>query len=75
MLLLSGSVFISAVDYATGSERLGFNGTLLGATLTCLALIALTSASSAAWVRKSADPGVFMSQGERAQLMDGGSDQ
>lgn len=75
MLLLSGSVFISAVDYATGSERLGFNGTLLGATLTCLALIALTSASSAAWVRKSADPGVFMSEGERAQLMDGGSDQ
>ena len=60
MLLLSGGVVLSALDYISGAERLGFNGTLLGATLQCLALIALTSASSASWVRRAADPGVLL---------------
>ena len=52
MLLLAVGVLFAAIDYLTGAARLGFNGTLLGATLQCLALIALTSASSAAWVRE-----------------------
>lgn len=52
MLLLAVGVVFAAIDYLNGAERLGFNGTLLGATLQCLALIALTSPSSAAWVRE-----------------------
>ena len=52
MLLLALGVVFAAIDYLTGAERLGFNGTLVGATLQCLALIALTSSSSAAWVRE-----------------------
>lgn len=52
MILLGLGVLFAAIDYITGAARLGFNGTLLGATLQCLALIALTSTSSAAWVRE-----------------------
>ena len=56
MVFLSLGVVFAGIDYVSGTERLGFNGTLLGATLQCLALIALTSSSSAAWVREKGDP-------------------
>lgn len=52
MVLLAIGVLATAIDYLDGSAVLGFNGTLLGASLQCLALLALSSESAGAWARR-----------------------
>jgi len=53
MLLVMLGVFSSAVDYLDGSAALGLDLTLLLASLNCVALLALSSESAAAWSRRA----------------------
>ncbi|MGN8026442.1 LssY C-terminal domain-containing protein [Microbacterium sp. 22242] len=53
MVLLAIGVLSTAIDYLDGNARLGFNGTLLAASLQCLALLALSSEAAGAWARRS----------------------
>ena len=52
MVLLAIGVLSTAIDYLDGTATLGLNGTLLGASLQCLALLALSSESAGAWARR-----------------------
>ncbi|MDQ4214350.1 LssY C-terminal domain-containing protein [Microbacterium capsulatum] len=52
MVLLAIGVLSTAIEYLNGSVTLGFNGTLLSASLLCLALLALSSESAGAWARR-----------------------
>ncbi|OZB84030.1 MAG: hypothetical protein B7X32_08475 [Microbacterium sp. 13-71-7] len=52
MVLLTIGVLSTAIDYLDGTATLGLNGTLLGASLQCLALLALSSESAGAWARR-----------------------
>jgi CBS domain-containing protein len=52
MVLLAIGVLTTAIDYLDGRAALGFNGTLLAASLQCLALLALSSESAGAWARR-----------------------
>ena len=52
MVLLAIGVLTTAIDYLDGRTALGFNGTLLAASLQCLALLALSSESAGAWARR-----------------------
>lgn len=52
IVLLAATIFGTAVGYVQGLEAIGLNGTLFAASLMCLALLALTSESAAAWTRK-----------------------
>ena len=52
ILLLVVTILGTAVGYVQGLEAIGLNGTLFSASLMCLALLALTSESAAAWTRK-----------------------
>lgn len=55
MVLLAIGVLTTAIDYLDGRTALGFNGTLLAASLQCLALLALSSESAGAWARRRSD--------------------
>lgn len=52
MVLLAIGVLSTAIDYLDGTATLGLNGTLLAASLQCLALLALSSESAGAWARR-----------------------
>ena len=52
MVLLAIGVFSTAIDYLDGNAALGFNGTLLSASLQCLALLALSSEAAGSWARR-----------------------
>ncbi|MFD6700806.1 MULTISPECIES: LssY C-terminal domain-containing protein [unclassified Microbacterium] len=52
MMLLAIGVLSTAIDYLDGTATLGLNGTLLAASLQCLALLALSSESAGAWSRR-----------------------
>ncbi|MFD0996817.1 hypothetical protein HNR16_002847 [Pseudoclavibacter chungangensis] len=52
LVLLTAGVLLSAIGYASGDVPLEFDSTLLGNTVHCLALIALSSESAAAWTRR-----------------------
>ncbi|MDR2322846.1 MAG: LssY C-terminal domain-containing protein [Microbacterium sp.] len=52
MVLLAIGVLTTAIDYLDGTATLGLNGTLLSASLQCLALLALSSESAGAWARR-----------------------
>ncbi|MCE4027754.1 LssY C-terminal domain-containing protein [Microbacterium sp. Au-Mic1] len=52
MVLLAIGVLSTAIDYLDGTATLGLNGTLLAASLQCLALLALSSESAGAWSRR-----------------------
>lgn len=52
MVLLAIGVLSTAIDYLDGTTPLGFNGTLLSASLQCLALLALSGESAGAWARR-----------------------
>ncbi|PRB09185.1 hypothetical protein CQ044_00940 [Microbacterium sp. MYb64] len=56
MVLLTIGVLSTAIDYLDGTATLGLNGTLLSASLQCLALLALSSESAGAWARRRAQP-------------------
>lgn len=56
MVLLAIGVLSTAIDYIDGRAALGFNGTLLAASLQCLALLALSSESAGAWARRRSEP-------------------
>ncbi|GAA4486253.1 hypothetical protein GCM10023171_21870 [Microbacterium panaciterrae] len=52
LVLLAIGVLSTAIDYLDGRLALGFNGTLLSASLQCLALLALSSEAAGAWARR-----------------------
>lgn len=52
MVLLTIGVLSTAIQYLDGTATLGFNGTLLSASLQCLALLAFSSESAGAWARR-----------------------
>lgn len=52
MVLLAIGVLSTAIDYLDGRTALAVNGTLLSASLQCLALLALSSESAGAWARR-----------------------
>ncbi|VXB91726.1 conserved membrane hypothetical protein [Microbacterium sp. 8M] len=52
MVLLAIGVLSTAIDYLDGRAVLAVNGTLLSASLQCLALLALSSESAGAWARR-----------------------
>ena len=56
MVLLTIGVLSTAIDYLDGTATLGLNGTLLSASLQCLALLALSSESAGAWARRRSQP-------------------
>ncbi|MBS1905628.1 MAG: LssY C-terminal domain-containing protein [Actinobacteria bacterium] len=56
MVLLAIGVLSTAIDYLDGTVTLGFNGTLLSASLQCMALLALSSESAGAWARRRSVP-------------------
>ncbi|MBL3686953.1 hypothetical protein D3248_08315 [Leucobacter zeae] len=54
IVMLAVNIVGTAVGYLQGIEQLGLNGTLFSASLMCLALLALTGESAAAWTRSTA---------------------
>ncbi|GAA1324079.1 LssY C-terminal domain-containing protein [Leucobacter albus] len=52
ILSLAFTIFGTAAGYIQGLDAIGLNSTLFSASLMCLALLALTSESAAAWTRK-----------------------
>lgn len=58
MVLLAIGVLSTAIDYLDGRTALGFNGTLLAASLQSLALLALSSESAGAWARRRSKAGL-----------------
>ncbi|MGX1934480.1 LssY C-terminal domain-containing protein [Microbacterium resistens] len=53
IVLLTLGILTVAIDYLDGSMVPGLDGTLLIATLQCVALLALSSDSAGAWVRRT----------------------
>ena len=56
MVLITVNVLSTAVSYVDGQEALRFNGTLLTASMSCLALLALSSDAAGAWARRRRAP-------------------
>ncbi|MDR6869001.1 hypothetical protein J2Y69_003629 [Microbacterium resistens] len=52
MILLTLAIIGTALSYLSGEQALRFNGTLLTASLECLALLALSSDAAGAWSRR-----------------------
>lgn len=52
MMLLTLGIVGAAINYLNGSVYLGFNSSLLSASMQCVALLALSSESAGAWSRR-----------------------